>query len=100
MRVRHLVLAPALALLVGGCGGGGTPKTPKAAFVSKCGSCHTLKAAGTGGRVGPDLDHLKPSATTVLDAIKHGRGGIMPPNLVSGDQAQQLAAYVARVAGR
>lgn len=37
-----------------------------------CGSCHTLKAAGTGGSVALNLDQLKPEVSRVLAAIKNG----------------------------
>ena len=71
----------------------------KAAFVSTCGGCHTLKDAGTSGKVGPDLDQLKPDAQTVATQIKNG-GGAMPANLVTGKKVDQVAAYVAAVAGK
>ena len=71
-------------------------------FAGECGFCHTLAAAGTTGRVGPNLDQLRPSRQRVLDAIAAGgrRTGLMPPGLVSGAEAQQVARYVARVTHR
>ena len=30
-------------------------------FLANCGSCHTLADAGTSGKIGPNLDQLKPS---------------------------------------
>jgi mono/diheme cytochrome c family protein len=68
-------------------------------FASTCGSCHTLAAAGTTGTVGPNLDELKPDQATVQAAIKDGPGA-MPANLLTGAQAQQVAAFVAASAGR
>jgi mono/diheme cytochrome c family protein len=54
-----------LALALAGCGTGGTAEgaeagasggNPQQLFVSKCGGCHELKAAGTRGTIGPSLD--------------------------------------------
>jgi cytochrome c551/c552 len=43
----------------GGGGGGGGAASGKALFASNgCGSCHTFKAAGASGKIGPDLDKL------------------------------------------
>jgi mono/diheme cytochrome c family protein len=53
------VVAATLALYGCGTGGftsGGNQGAGKQYFVKQCGSCHTLAAAGTGGRIGPDLD--------------------------------------------
>ncbi len=68
-------------------------------FASTCGGCHTLAAAGTTGTVGPNLDDLKPDQATVQAAIQNGPGA-MPANLLTGAQAQQVAAFVAASAGR
>jgi cytochrome c6 len=56
----------------------------KALFVSNCGSCHTLSAAGTNGQIGPKLDGLGLDATTVNAVMKAGPGSMpsfsgMPP---------------------
>jgi mono/diheme cytochrome c family protein len=67
-------------------------------FASTCGACHTLAAAGTTGTVGPNLDDLKPDQETVRAAIQNGPGA-MPANLLTGAQAQQVAAFVAASAG-
>src|SRR5436305_11758635 len=42
-------------------------------FTANCGVCHTLKAASTSGRVGPNMDELRPPEALVLDAIDKGR---------------------------
>src|SRR4051794_18296534 len=45
------------------------------------GTCHTLTGARTAGRVGPNLDQLRPPKALVLDAIAKGRArgaGQMP----------------------
>jgi mono/diheme cytochrome c family protein len=72
----------------------------KTAFTATCGGCHTLKDAGTNGKVGPDLDSLAPlSVDTVSHQIANG-GGPMPPKLLTGQDAANVAAYVASVAGK
>jgi mono/diheme cytochrome c family protein len=72
-------------------------------FAKYCATCHTLKASNAVGRVGPNLDTLHPPKVLVLDAIAKGRArgqGQMPAGLVDGQDAQDVAAYVAGVAGR
>ena len=72
----------------------------KSAFSSTCGGCHTLKDAGTSGNVGPDLDSLAPlTAEKVASQIENG-GGAMPAKLLTGKDAENVAAYVASVAGK
>lgn len=71
----------------------------RALFARTCGGCHTLAAAGTPGGQGPDLDAVAPDEATVADVIANGREG-MPPGLLTGNDAQLVAAYVASVAGR
>jgi mono/diheme cytochrome c family protein len=80
-------------------------------FVTNCGACHTLAKAGTDGVIGPNLDELlaPPSASPpdpstikprVLSAINNGVGGRMPKGVVSGQQAEEVASFVAQVAGK
>jgi mono/diheme cytochrome c family protein len=71
----------------------------KAVFTSNCGGCHTLADAGTKGAVGPNLDQLKPDAARVERQILNG-GAVMPPKLLTGQDAKDVAAYVAAVAGK
>jgi mono/diheme cytochrome c family protein len=70
-------------------------------FVESCGGCHTLSAAGTSGTIGPDLDDLAPDDQQVLAAIANGGsgGGMMPAGLLEGEQAQQVAEFVAGSSG-
>src|SRR3954464_9812547 len=80
-------------------GGGGnkgteTASSGKQLFAGTCGSCHTLKAAGTKGTFGPNLDQLKPDEATVRKQIRKGGGG-MPAGLLKGKDADTVAAYVA-----
>ena len=72
----------------------------KTAFTATCGGCHTLKDAGTNGNVGPNLDSLAPlTAERVAKQIANG-GKVMPPKLLTGKDAANVAAYVASVAGK
>jgi mono/diheme cytochrome c family protein len=70
-------------------------------FVQRCGSCHTLDAAGTVGQIGPNLDDISVTEEDVRRAIRvGGRGsGNMPPNLVTGRDASDVASFVAASAG-
>ncbi len=71
-------------------------------FGARCASCHTLLAAHAEGKVGPNLDQLKPPKALVLDALAKGRqrgAGTMPADLVQGPDAAAVAAFVAAVAG-
>jgi len=72
-------------------------------FASKCSTCHTLDAAEAVGRVGPNLDQLRPPSSLVLDAINNGRArgmGQMPAQLLDGPDARAVASFVAASAGR
>jgi mono/diheme cytochrome c family protein len=71
-------------------------------FGTNCRQCHTLKASGAAGVVGPNLDELKPPKALVLDAIKKGRArgnGNMAAELVQGEDAEAVAQYVAVAVG-
>jgi cytochrome c oxidase subunit 1 len=66
-----------------------------------CGGCHTLKDAGSGGSVGPNLDQVHPPLALVLDRVSNGLGA-MPSfkGQLSDAQIKQVAAYVSSVAGK
>jgi mono/diheme cytochrome c family protein len=84
----------------------------KAQFVEKCGSCHVLGRAGTAGPTGPDLDAAFRSALAdgmdreTVEGIVHKqilnprKNSAMPAELVSGDDARDVAAYVGFAAAR
>ncbi len=63
---------------------------------SGCGGCHTLKAAGSSGTVGPNLDTRKPSYDRVVHQVENG-GGPMPAfkGQLSEKQIHDVAAFVA-----
>ncbi|WP_354697890.1 hypothetical protein DSM112329_03543 [Paraconexibacter sp. AEG42_29] len=72
-------------------------------FAKNCSTCHTLKSANAVGKVGPDLDQLRPVAALTLNAIEEGRArgmGQMPAGLIDGEDAKHVASYVAATAGR
>jgi cbb3-type cytochrome c oxidase subunit III len=115
-----------IAFLAAGCGTGGVAakgntQNGKTLFTANCASCHTLGAAGASGKVGPNLDeafaamrasgkgtgstHFEESTIrqVVADQIKYpaqrDEGVNMPANLVKGSEVDDVAAYVASVAG-
>jgi cytochrome c5 len=72
-------------------------------FGERCASCHTLAAADAVGKVGPNLDDMRPPEGLVLDAVERGRqrgSGTMPAGLVHGPDAVDVSAFVAAVAGK
>jgi mono/diheme cytochrome c family protein len=93
--------APPTTTTQGGGGGGGGTAAGKSIFTANCGSCHTLKDAGTHGAVGPNLDQLKPPENIVVHQVTNG-GGVMPAfkGKLSAEQIQAVAAYVSSVAGK
>src|SRR3954453_21073679 len=86
-------------------------------FTQKCGSCHTLAGAGTNGDIGPNLDYaFKQARANGMDldkiegvvsaqvevprpAAPQQTDVYMPPKLVEGDDLNDVASYVASVAG-
>ncbi len=123
--VSAIVVVLAATLLAAGCGTGGPDNGlhPDLANGQKlftgsaeCSSCHTLAAAGSTGTIGPNLDDAFRASRqqglseatirgVVLDQIRLGSGPIlgggteMPAGLVKGQDAFDVAAYVASVAG-
>jgi mono/diheme cytochrome c family protein len=78
-------------------------KHGRALFGDHCAVCHTLAAANADGKVGPNLDVLQPSKDLILNAIANGRqrgNGTMPALILQGKDAQDVASFVARVAGK
>src|SRR2546421_12761508 len=68
----------------------------KQIFTLKCGGCHTLKAAGTSGTVGPNLDVLKPPFPIVEHQVING-GAATPAvkGALKDAQSNAAAQYVA-----
>ena len=122
---RTAVGIAAAGLALGGCSlaGDGDPNlvNGKEQFVQKCGACHALDRAGTTGVSGPDLDESfararadgfgestfegvvhgqieQPNLDTQMDPKTGKELALMPPDLVTGDDARDVAAYVAMAA--
>jgi mono/diheme cytochrome c family protein len=102
------LVAAAVALPMASCGRDEPDLTNgKALFTQKCGSCHVLARAGTQGQTGPSLDDAFRSALAsgmnreTLEGIVHKqilnprKNSAMPPALVEGQDADDVAAYVA-----
>jgi cytochrome c6 len=76
---------------------------------NQCSACHTLADAGTKGTIGPNLDDafssVKAQGFSLSSMIDLVRGQIaypekpMPANLLTGQDAADVAAYVAKCAG-
>jgi mono/diheme cytochrome c family protein len=113
-------LAVGAALVLAGCGGeettgfsGADPANGKELFSGdgQCASCHALADAGSVATVGPDLDDAFGYSceqgfardtfySVVLGQIDlPARDGEMPADLVTGQDAADVAAYVATAAG-
>lgn len=90
-------------------------KSGRQLFGQHCAICHTLQAANAVGKVGPDLDQIQPSESLVLHTVNNGclqspgpgqanetclGQGTMPGGILQGRQADDVAAFVARVAGK
>ncbi len=74
----------------------GDPVAGKGVFASAgCTGCHTLKAAGATGTVGPNLDSLKPAYDAIVHQVEVG-GGPMPAfqGKLSDAQIHDVAAFV------
>jgi mono/diheme cytochrome c family protein len=79
--------------------------------VEHCSGCHTFEAAGTEGSAakvatsenkdGPNFNQRKESEEDVLFAIENGgfSSGPMPQNIVTGEDAKKIAAFIAKYSG-
>jgi plastocyanin len=116
----------AATAVLGGCSltdSGTNVVNGKEQFVAKCGSCHTLARAGTTGVTGPNLDEafqraridgfgqdtfqgvvhrqiLHPAIRPQFDPATGKQLPLMPADLVTGEDAEDVAAYVAQAAAK
>lgn len=112
-----VVLAVTGGIVAAGCGNGPQADLAKGKelFTAKCGGCHVLADAGSKGVSGPDLDDafrqaradgMKASTIegVVLGQISNPSQRVaarlrMKPDIVTGDDARDVSAYIADVAG-
>jgi uncharacterized cupredoxin-like copper-binding protein len=114
------------ATILGGCqiaDSGTNVVKGKEQFVAKCGACHVLARAGTTGVTGPNLDEafararqdgfgqdtfegivhrqiLHPAIRPQHDPVTGKELPLMPAALVTGEDAKDVAAYVASAAAK
>jgi mono/diheme cytochrome c family protein len=83
-------------------------------FQEHCSGCHTINSAGAQGSKptndngggertnGPNFNVRKENKDDILFAIRNGgfSGAIMPANIVLGSDAEDIAAYLSKYAGR
>ena len=106
-----LPAALAAIFLIVGCGGGGGDSggdessgsgSPGAQVFADagCGDCHTMRAANATGKVGPNLDELRPNEERVVTQVTNGGNG-MPAfkNELTAAEIQEVAGFVATAAG-
>ena len=62
---------------------------------AQCGMCHTLKATGSEGQIGINLDQLKPSMQQVVSAVTNGIG-VMPSfeGMLSSEEIEAVSYFV------
>ena len=75
----------------------------KVLFEQQCKSCHSLAAVNARGVTGPNLDNIgEVTPRRILGAIRNGGTGQdrMPAGLLEGEEAREVAEYVAKVAGK
>ena len=62
---------------------------------AQCGVCHTLKAAGSDGQIGPNFDLIKLQISQIIFAVSNGIG-VMPPweGILTYEEIEAVAYYV------
>lgn len=119
IRLPLLALAglAAVALVSSGCGTStADEERGRTLFIEKCGTCHAMAEAGTTAQAGPDLDHAFAAAresgqtgTTIRGVVaaqveyprpnEENPAAMMPAMIVTGQDLNDVAAYVGRYAG-
>src|SRR3954470_20669148 len=69
----------------------GNAKAGKAIFISTCSACHTLKAAGAVGQIGPNLDKVPLPEATIVKAITNGGASVMTKAQIAKYTTQMVA---------
>ena len=117
-RLLLISLCAAASLAAAGCGSEGidiarTDPLYQGAYIfqQRCAACHTFKQAGAQGSAvkvndreykdGPNFNERKEQYEDVLYAIRNGgfSSGPMPQNIVTGEEAEKVAAFVAEYSG-
>jgi mono/diheme cytochrome c family protein len=93
------VIAVALALAGQALATAGSPHAGKAVFRAKCGTCHTLKAAGTiskGGNQGPMLTNKRETLAKIMAEMSGANTGLMPTfvGMLTNKQINDVVAFV------
>ena len=102
--LRAVIVAALVTVLLAGCGGGDDKSSSddqanspgaKVFADAGCGTCHTLKAAGTNGKVGPNLDEAQPDVDKVKRQVTNGGAG-MPSfrDKLTEQQINDVAEFV------
>jgi len=62
---------------------------------AQCGLCHILQAANSEGKIGPNLDLLKPQLKQIIYTVSNGIG-VMPAyeETLTDDEIKAVALYV------
>ncbi len=60
-----------------------------------CATCHTLADAKSNGKIGPNLNQIKPDIARVINTVTNGIG-VMPPyeGVLSTQEIKAVAHYV------
>jgi mono/diheme cytochrome c family protein len=124
MRRRRVAIAAGLAVVAAGvvaCGQGISSQIASQPqniqhgaqlFSDRCSGCHSLDVVGAQGTTlnvrqrervdGPNFNVRPEQVPNILYAIRNGgfSGAIMPENIVVGKDAEDVAAFLAKYAGR
>ena len=60
---------------------------------AQCGTCHTLQAAGSKEKIGPNLDQLKASIPQIIYAVTYGIGVMQAWEYILTDEEFEAVAY-------
>jgi mono/diheme cytochrome c family protein len=115
--IRILLALAAIAVAASGCGTSTADvNRGRVLFVQKCGVCHTMAQAGTTAQIGPNLDDAFAAARAAGEGGETFEGIVeaqvelprpstdnpansMPADIVTGQDLEDVAAYVGRYAG-
>ena len=62
---------------------------------AQCGVCHALKAAGSDGQIGPNLDLLKPKEDQIILVVTNGIGVMQAwKGILSDEEIDAVAYYI------